>query len=204
MNGSGGGKLGFGTGGLLRIGSARERQNVLAAAVANGITHFDTAPIYGFGEAERSIGRFLRRERSRLTVATKFGLTPSPLAMRLAPLQRLARRAIAKFPALRRAALENAVAAMYLEAIAACGVENTGEMLRAHIEIREALRTYLHLKYDDAAPDDWFDHFVLMARPYIREKVRLTRLSGCARLNEPGRRPIARDRRASRSPAVRE
>ena len=104
MNGSGG-RLGFGTGGLLRIGSARERQNVLAAALANGITHFDTAPIYGFGEAERSIGRLLVRERSRLTVATKFGLTPSPMAMRLAPLQRLARRTIARFPALRRAAV---------------------------------------------------------------------------------------------------
>jgi len=105
LNESSGGRLGFGTGGLLRIGSARERQNVLAAAVANGITHFDTAPIYGFGEAERSIGRFLARNRTRLTVATKFGLTPSVMAMRLAPLQRLARQAIAKFPALRRAAV---------------------------------------------------------------------------------------------------
>jgi aryl-alcohol dehydrogenase-like predicted oxidoreductase len=99
--------LGFGTGGLLRIGSARERQNVLAAALASGITHFDTAPIYGFGEAERSVGRVLGRERSRLAVATKFGLTPSPLAARLAPLQRLGRRAIRIFPLLRRAAVSS-------------------------------------------------------------------------------------------------
>lgn len=101
------GRLGFGTGGLLRIGSARERQDVLAAAMACGITHFDTAPIYGFGEAERSIGRFLGRERNRLTLATKFGLTPAPLAARLAPLQRVARRAIRIFPVLRRAAVRN-------------------------------------------------------------------------------------------------
>jgi hypothetical protein len=77
--------------------------------------------------------------------------------------------------AFRRAAIENAVAALYLETIAECGVENTGEMLRAHTEIWRALRDYLRLKYDDAVADDWFDHFTRVARPYIREKVRLTR-----------------------------
>ena len=77
--------------------------------------------------------------------------------------------------AFRRAAIENAVAALYLETIAACGVDNTGEMLRAHTQIWRALREYLRLKYDDAVADDWFDHFTSVARPYIREKVRLTR-----------------------------
>jgi len=77
--------------------------------------------------------------------------------------------------AFRRAALENAVAGLYLEAVAECGIENTAEMLRAHTEIWQALREYLHLKYDDAMPDDWFEHFTRVARPYIREKVRLTR-----------------------------
>jgi len=75
----------------------------------------------------------------------------------------------------RRAAIENAVAALYLETIADCGVENTGEMLRAHTETWRVLREYLRLKYDDAVPDDWFEHFTRVARPYIREKVRLTR-----------------------------
>jgi hypothetical protein len=75
----------------------------------------------------------------------------------------------------RRAALENAVAGLYLEAVAACGVADTGEMLRMHTQTWQALREYLRLKYDDAAPEDWFDHFRHVARPYIREKVRLTR-----------------------------
>jgi len=92
---------------LLRIGSARERQNVLAAALDNGITHFDTAPVYGFGEAERSLGRFLRGRRSAVTLTTKFGLRPSTLAARLAPFQRMARSAIKQFPMLRRAAVRN-------------------------------------------------------------------------------------------------
>jgi hypothetical protein len=77
--------------------------------------------------------------------------------------------------AFRRAAIENAVAGLYLETIAECGVQNTGAMLRAHREIWQALREYLRLKYDDAVGDDWFDHFMRVARPYIREKVRLTR-----------------------------
>jgi len=77
--------------------------------------------------------------------------------------------------AFRRAAIENAVAGLYLEAIAECGVANTGDLLRAHTGTAQVLREYLHLKYDDAVADDWFDHFTRVARPYIREKVRLTR-----------------------------
>ena len=94
----------------MRIRGARDRQNVLAAALANGITHFDTAPIYGFGESERALGRFLRGRRDQVTVATKFGLRPSRLATLLSPLQQLARRAVAASPLIRRAAVRNSVA----------------------------------------------------------------------------------------------
>jgi aryl-alcohol dehydrogenase-like predicted oxidoreductase len=101
-------RVGFGTGGLLRIGSARLRQDILAAALASGITHFDTAPIYGFGESERALGRFLGGQRHRATLTTKFGLQPSRLAARLAPLQRAGRRALQIVPALRRVAVRSA------------------------------------------------------------------------------------------------
>jgi hypothetical protein len=77
--------------------------------------------------------------------------------------------------ALRRAAIENLVAALYLEAVAECGAVSDEGMLRFHMQVSSALRQYLRLKYDDAAPDDWFDHFSGIARPYIRERVRLTR-----------------------------
>jgi D-threo-aldose 1-dehydrogenase len=94
-------RIGFGTGGLLRTASARGRQSILAAALANGVTHFDTAPIYGFGESERALGRFLQGRRHEVTLTTKFGLHPSTLAIRLAPLQHAARRALQVLPALR-------------------------------------------------------------------------------------------------------
>jgi len=77
--------------------------------------------------------------------------------------------------AFRRAAIEHMALSLYLEAAAACGAENTDDLLRAHTQIWQAVREYLRLKYDDAVPDDWFDHFVSMAGPYIHEKVRLTR-----------------------------
>jgi hypothetical protein len=77
--------------------------------------------------------------------------------------------------AFRRAALESAVGALYLEAIAGFGVPDIAEPLRVSVETWQTLRAYLRLKYDDAVADDWFDHFMSVARPYIREKVRLTR-----------------------------
>jgi aryl-alcohol dehydrogenase-like predicted oxidoreductase len=101
-------RVGFGTGGLLRIGSSRRRQDTLAAALASGITHFDTAPLYGFGESERALGQFLRGRRDQITLTTKFGLQAAPLAARLAVFQRLARGVLNSFPALRKAAVRNA------------------------------------------------------------------------------------------------
>jgi len=101
-------RVGFGTGGLLRIGSSRRRQDTLAAALASGVTHFDTAPLYGFGESERALGQFLRGRRGQVTLTTKFGLQASPLAARLAVFQRVARGVLNSFPALRKAAVRNA------------------------------------------------------------------------------------------------
>jgi D-threo-aldose 1-dehydrogenase len=100
--------IGFGTGGLLRIGSARERNDLLAAALACGITHYDTAPLYGFGQSERALGRAFSRQRSRVTLTTKFGLQPSRLGARLAPLQRVGRGLLRSLPSLRHGAVRNA------------------------------------------------------------------------------------------------
>ena len=42
------------------------------AAVANGATFFDTAEIYGLGESERLIGRFLQQSDRSVQIATKY------------------------------------------------------------------------------------------------------------------------------------
>src|SRR5262249_46833655 len=69
-------RLSFGTARLHRVLSANRRQWLLAAAFDAGVTHFDTAPLYGFGLAECDLGRFVKTHRGNVTVTTKIGLYP--------------------------------------------------------------------------------------------------------------------------------
>lgn len=94
--------------------------------------------------------------------------------------------------ALRQAILEQAVVALHLDAVSGFGEEERAVLLRGYKpgmdsllqEARRAstlawlvLRLHARLKYDDAAPGDWFHNFVRLAGPYIREKSRLARES---------------------------
>jgi len=65
----------FGTASLFNAGDERERAALLSAAAEQGFTHFDTAPLYGFGMAERDLAPLLRAHPA-LTVTTKVGLYP--------------------------------------------------------------------------------------------------------------------------------
>jgi aryl-alcohol dehydrogenase-like predicted oxidoreductase len=66
-------RFSFGTAGLFNAGSASVRANLLAAAYDHGFTHFDTAPYYGFGIAERDLKPLLKAH-PEITVATKVGI----------------------------------------------------------------------------------------------------------------------------------
>ena len=72
-------RLAFGTSRLHYL-RGNERQRLLAAAAEVGFVHFDTAPAYGDGLAERELGQFLKGRRSGLVVATKYGIPPNPLS----------------------------------------------------------------------------------------------------------------------------
>jgi diketogulonate reductase-like aldo/keto reductase len=66
--------LGFGCGSVMgRVGRGASLR-AMNAAWDNGITLFDTARSYGFGEAEAVLGEFLQGKRDRAVVATKYGL----------------------------------------------------------------------------------------------------------------------------------
>jgi D-threo-aldose 1-dehydrogenase len=90
-------RLGFGTSRLHLMRSSQERQRILAETAALGIRHFDTAPIYGDGLAERELGVFLRGQAGSFTVATKFGIPPSALIEMLPPIATPLRAARAVF-----------------------------------------------------------------------------------------------------------
>lgn len=47
---------------------------LLDSAIDLGVTHFDTADIYGMGLSEEKIARFLKSRRPRLTIASKGGI----------------------------------------------------------------------------------------------------------------------------------
>ena len=63
----------FGTASLFNAGRAPARQRLLEAAVDAGFSHFDTAPYYGVGQAERDLAPVLRANPG-LTVTTKVGI----------------------------------------------------------------------------------------------------------------------------------
>jgi aryl-alcohol dehydrogenase-like predicted oxidoreductase len=51
---------------------------VVAAALDAGVTHFDTADLYGGGKSEEFLGAALGSHRDEVVVATKFGMRPPP------------------------------------------------------------------------------------------------------------------------------
>jgi aryl-alcohol dehydrogenase-like predicted oxidoreductase len=63
----------FGTASLHHLGRMPVQAAHLEVAAAAGFTHFDTAPLYGFGAAERALGSVFGDEPT-ITITTKVGL----------------------------------------------------------------------------------------------------------------------------------
>ncbi len=64
------------------------------AAVASGVTLFDTAEVYGFGKSERLLGRFMTDTGARISIATKF--FPYPWRVTASQLVAALRRSLAR------------------------------------------------------------------------------------------------------------
>jgi aryl-alcohol dehydrogenase-like predicted oxidoreductase len=89
-----GSRLGFGAWALggKEWGSTEPEADRVAAvrrALEGGITCFDTAPSYGDGASEMLLGRVLKADRERLTIATKVGPRDDPRASLEGSLRRL-------------------------------------------------------------------------------------------------------------------
>jgi hypothetical protein len=94
--------LGFGTGAIMGRVSRRRGLAALERAHAAGIRHFDTARSYGWGEAERVVGAFLRgHSREEIRVVTKCGILPVPRSPVLGAAKALGRFALLLAPGLR-------------------------------------------------------------------------------------------------------
>jgi D-threo-aldose 1-dehydrogenase len=94
-------RLGFGTAGLMARLGRRESVRLLEIAHDSGITHFDTARAYGYGEAEAALGDFLAGRPGEVTVATKLGMLPPPRSRALQGAKAVGRLGARALPALR-------------------------------------------------------------------------------------------------------
>lgn len=69
---------GLGTNNFGRRLDAAGTREVVAAALDAGVTHFDTADIYGEGRSEEYLGRALGSRRDEVVIASKFGYHGPP------------------------------------------------------------------------------------------------------------------------------
>jgi hypothetical protein len=91
---------------------------------------------------------------------------------------------------IRQAILGNATMAFQLAAVAEHDEQARQALIQGYMPGMDALlqqtvaachlswfvlRVYARWKFDDAVEDDWFHNYIHVARPYIREKVRLAR-----------------------------
>lgn len=77
------GAVGYGSmGTAFAYGPSDDTESIAAIRHAHelGVTHFDTAELYGWGAGERLLGAALAPIRDDVTIATKFGFTPDTYA----------------------------------------------------------------------------------------------------------------------------
>ena len=77
--------LGFGCAPILGAVDSVKSQRAIEFAIDNGITHFDLARSYGYGEAEKFVGKVIKNRRDKVVIASKFGIKPSWAASVLKP-----------------------------------------------------------------------------------------------------------------------
>lgn len=66
--------LGFGCVSLTQHTFLKDAHKILSTAFDNGITHFDTALLYGNGYSEKILGSFFKKNRDKVSITTKCGL----------------------------------------------------------------------------------------------------------------------------------
>ncbi len=53
-------------------------EDLIRHAIDQGVDHFDSSDMYGWGHNEELLGRALKGRRDRVVLATKFGQTQNP------------------------------------------------------------------------------------------------------------------------------
>jgi aryl-alcohol dehydrogenase-like predicted oxidoreductase len=112
-----------------------------------GVTLFDTARSYGYGQSETFVGEFLRGRREQAVVCSKFGILPGVSGSWKQKLKPLARGALKMFPGLRKT-VQRGVRDQFV------GGQFSLEVLRTSFEtsLRELGTDYVDILLLHAAP----------------------------------------------------
>ena len=94
-------RVGFGCVGLTVMNSKKDALRLLECAYDEGIRHYDTARAYGMGRSEEILGKFTRTRRDKITITTKFGITP-PSYVKSIPFLSGIKRSLKKLPFIER------------------------------------------------------------------------------------------------------
>jgi len=167
--------LGFGCSGVLGRSGRSESLRALSAAFDAGITFYDTARSYGYGESEALLGEFLRGRRDRVVVATKFGMIPSQQTLWKRAAKPFARALMRVAPAVRGFVRRQAAAEVMGHRFTLAILEESIEM-----SLRKLKTDHVDLLYMHAAPSTVLEDDALlraMERLVQAGKVRATGIS---------------------------
>ena len=168
--------LGFGCAALLGRASRKESLTALSTAMDAGITFYDTARSYGYGESETLLGEFFAGRRDQVVLCTKFGIVPAAKGGWKQKVKPLAQAIIKLVPALRSVARS-----------AAAGTSTAGQfsaqVLRESLDtsLRELKTDYVDMLLLHAAPLEVLaqqDLLEALGRLVEAGKVRMAGISG--------------------------
>ena len=161
--------LGFGTTSLVALPTSKERLSLLEAAFESGIRHFDTAPYYGYGEAERILGAFVVGRRDQLTITTKYGIEP-PAVIKSRLVNLLARKVLRALPFLRNALSRQAKALTKKRAFTSAAARRSLDQSLTALKTDYVDLFLLHEpSYEDAASEEMHE---FLRNEVIRGRIR--------------------------------
>lgn len=168
-------RLGLGMATLMREGSRQRRQYVFDAAYECGYRHWDVAPLYGLGHAEKVLGKLLQRASGDFTVASKFGLRPSGVARLAGKFQKPLRAVLDRSAALRGLARSYAGSAVRPEAPAILDVL---ESLKSSVKELDIEKLDILLMHDMPWTEAWASLWADLSAHVFDSRAPLLGISG--------------------------
>ena len=172
--------LGFGCSALLGRSGRKESWKALTAAYDSGITFYDTARSYGYGQSESLLGEFFRGKRDRVIISTKFGILPVSQKWWIRAAKPVVRKVISAAPAARKL-IRKRVESQFEQG------RFSADVLRSSLEksLRELNTEYVDFLFAHSAAETILENHDVLAeleKAITSGKVRVAGISSTARV----------------------